>query len=894
MALTVGELTATLTVDPSGAEAGIARARQAMRAGADQITGDADRAGDAAGDALGDGLADGATDGGDRAAVGITGALKGFAAAAVGASIGAALMAGLSEAMEQGKITGTLQAQLGTSGPVAAQYGKAAGALYSGAIVDSVQDGADVLRGIAQNGLLPPEATQGQIASMGTRVADTARVMGEDVGAVSRAVGTMLKTGVAQNASEAMDVLVRGTQRGANAGEDLLDTFSEYSTQFRDLGLDSQTAMGLMQQGLQGGARDADTVADALKEFAIRSKDMSSGSVGAFQAIGLNAGKMAATFTKGGPAASAALGTVLSRIKAIEDPAKRNATAVALFGTKAEDLQGSLYKLNPATAVAALGKVKGATDSAGNAMRDNAATKIEAFKRSLSQGFVQILGAQVIPALTTFVGYLGRVGAALGAAGGFVAQHRGAVISLAAVITTVMLPSLVRLAVQSATTTAATVTGWATQAAAGTAAAARFVAANVVVLGGWVRQGAAATATGARVVAGWAVQGGAGIAAAARFVAANAVILGGWVRQGAAATATGARVVAGWAVQAGAGIAAAARFVAANAVILGGWAAQGVAAAAAAARVVAGWVLMGVQSMVQAARMAAAWVLAMGPVGWITAAVVALVALVVAKWDTVKQWTAAAWGWIWNKIKAVAGFIVNIFMNFTLPGLIIKHWNTIKSATAAAWSWVWGKIKAIGAFIVNLFMNWTLPGIIIKHWSAIKSGTARKAGEMLAFVKSLPGRIVGFFGNFGTMLVSKGSALITGLWSGIKSMGSWLKSKLIGWAKNMIPGPIAKALGIHSPSRLMRDKIGRFIPAGVVEGIKAGTPAVNRTMRNLASAPAAPQFAPGAAAPADAASGAAASGGVWGPAVHIENWHAGGASPAQTAAALAWQMKARG
>ncbi|MFF4701244.1 phage tail tape measure protein [Streptomyces chattanoogensis] len=889
MALTVGELTASISVDASGATQGITQAQQAMSAGADEIVGDADRAGQQAGNALGDGLADGATAGADQAATGITSRLKSFAAAAVGATIGAALMAGISEAMAQQKITGTLQAQLGATGPVAAQYGKAAGALYSGAIVDSVQDGADVIRGIAQNGLLPPAATQGQIQQMGRNVADTAAVMGEDVGAVSRAVGTMLKTGVAKNAQEAMDVLVRGSQRGANAGEDLLDTFSEYSTQFRDLGLDSKTAMGLMQQGLQGGARDADTVADALKEFAIRSKDMSAGSVGAFKSIGLNADQMAATFTKGGPAASKALGTVLTRIKAIEDPAKRNATAVALFGTKAEDLQGALFKLNPSTAVAALGKVKGAADTAGNAMRDNAATKVEAFKRSLTQGFVSILGAQVIPALTTFVGYLGRIGAALGSAGAFVAQNQGTFIALAAVITTVMLPSLVRLAVQAATTATATVASWAAQATAGTVAAARFVAANVRILAGWARQGAAAMAAGARVVAGWAMQGAAGAAAAARFVAANAIVLAGWVRQGAAAMAAGARVVAGWAMQGAAGMAAAARFVAANAIVLAGWVAQGAAAAAAVARVVAGWVLMGTQSLLQAARMAAAWVMAMGPVGWITAAVIALVALVIAKWDTIKAATAAVWTWIWGKIKAVAGFLVNIFMNFTLVGLIIKHWNTIKSATSNAWNAVINFVKSIPGRIVDFFLNWTLPGLIIKHWQSIKTGVARKAGEMLAFVKSLPGRIVGFFGSFGSMLVDKGRDLIRGLWNGIKAMGSWIKNKLVSWAKSMIPGPIASALGIASPSRLMRDKIGRFIPAGIVEGIKAGTPAVDRTMRNLVSLPTAPQFAPATATPASAASG-----GSWGPAVHIENWHAGSASPTQTAAALAWQMKARG
>lgn len=806
MALMVGELAATITIDDAGADAGMARARAAVQAGGDQIAAAADRAGQEAGDALGDGLAEGAADGGERAAGGMGTALRGFAAAAVGGAIGTALMGGIAEAMDRGKVAGTLQAQLGTSGPVAKEYGKIAGSLYSGAIVDSVADGADILKGIAQNGLLPPEATQAQIKTMATQVADTASVMGEDVGKVSRAVGVMLKSGIAKNAEEAMDVLVKGSQSGTNAAEDLLDTFAEYPTQFRDLGLDAQTAMGLMQQGLQGGARDADTVADALKEFAIRSKDMSKGSVEAFQSIGLNADTMAKVFTKGGPEASKALGEVITRVEKMKDPVERNATAVALFGTKAEDLQQALFKLDPKTAVAALGNVKGATDAAGDAMRDNAATKFEVFKRAAIDKVVTVLGNYVVPALEKAADFIGEggLGGALRASVGWISEHSTALSIAAGVITLLMLPTLVALGITAWTTTTAVVTGWATQTAAGAAAAARFVLVNAMMLAGWLS--------------------------------------------------------------------------------------QGVSAAAAALRVVGAWVLMGTQSMIQGARMAAAWLLAMGPVGLIIAAVVGIVALVIANWDTITSATSAAWDWVWGKLQWAGQAILDFFLNWTLVGLIIKHWDSIKSGTVSAWNATVEWVRGIPGRIVDFFLNWTLVGLIIKHWDSIKSGTVRKGSEMLDWVRGLPGMIAGYFGNFGSMLYDSGRDLIMGLWNGIRAMGSWLRSTLMSWAKNLIPGPIAKALGIHSPSRLMRDKIGKFIPAGIVEGIKAGAPAIDRTMRRLVSVPAAPQFAT-AGAPAN---GATAGGGWGGPAVHIENWHSGAATAEQTAAALAWHAKGRG
>ncbi len=799
MSLTVGELLGTITIDDAPARAGLGRTETAMRSTGDTIAADADRAGQQAGTALGEGMAEGS----DQAAGRGASLLKKFGWAAVGASIGAALMSGVGEALAQQQVAGKLQAQLGTTGPVAAKHGKVAGALYSGAIVESVEQGAEVIKGIAQNGLLPPEATQAQIQTMGKRVADTASVMGEDVGKVSRAVGTMLKTGVAKSADEAMDVLVKGTQNGVNSAEDLLDTFSEYPTQFRDLGLDAQTSMGLMQQGLQGGARDADTVADALKEFAIRSKDMSTGSVAAFKDIGLNADTMAKVFTKGGPEASKALGDVLQRIKAIEDPAKRNATAVALFGTKAEDLQGALFKLNPATAVKALGDVKGATDKAGDAMRDNAATKIEVFKRTAMQTAVEVIGTYVIPALITVAKHTVTVGKAFVTAGQFVAEHSTAFSIAAGLITLLLLPALIGLAVQAGTTAVATVTAWVTQSAAAVTGAASFIASNALILAGWI--------------------------------------------------------------------------------------AQGVGAGAAALRVVGAWVLMGAQSLIQAARMAAAWVIAMGPVGWVIAAIIGLVALVVANWSTVKEWTGAAWDWVWDKIKSIGQFLLDFFLNWTIVGFVIKHWQDIKDGTSRIWNAIVDWVKGIPGWIVSFFLNWTLVGLIISHWQSIKDGTVRKAGEMLAWVRNLPGTIASYFGDFGSLLYDKGVDLIRGLYNGVRSMGSWLKSQLISFAKNMIPGPIARALGIHSPSRVMAREVGRWIPAGIVSGIRSGQGPLDRAMSNLVTPPPVPAFA------------TASQGAGFGftpersaPTVHIEHWHGGDQTPQENAAALEWRSRARG
>ncbi|MET9965643.1 phage tail tape measure protein, partial [Streptomyces sp. NPDC006356] len=204
--------------------------------------------------------------------------------------------------------------------------------------------------------------------------------------------GQMLKTGLAKNADEAFDILTAGFQSGANKADDLLDTFGEYGTQFRKFGLDGQTATGLLTQGLKAGARDADIVADSIKEFSIRAIDGSESTKAGFEAIGLSAGDMAAKIGKGGDSATAALDLTLDRLRGIKDPVEREAAAVALFGTQAEDLGQALYALDPSSAVAALGEVGGAADKMAKTVGDSPASALESFKRKSVEKLAEVSG----------------------------------------------------------------------------------------------------------------------------------------------------------------------------------------------------------------------------------------------------------------------------------------------------------------------------------------------------------------------------------------------------------------------------------------------------------------------------------------------------------------------
>ncbi|MFE0533837.1 phage tail tape measure protein [Streptomyces nigra] len=359
-----------------------------------QISGDTQRVGTAAGQDAGRGFLGG-----------IGGVLK-AGVVGVAATAGALFAAGFAEAVEQDKSNAKLGAQLGLTEKESAAAGKLAGKVYSAGYGESIDQVNQSLRSLAQNGVAAINAPRKELAGLSKSALNLAETFDVDVADSAKAAGQLMRTGMVKDAREAFDLITKGFQGGADKAGDYIDTLNEYSTQWRDLGLTGSQAVGLITQGIAAGARDADIVADSLKEFAIRAKDGSDTTKQGFDALGLSADRMAATFSKGGPGAAKALDTVLDRLRAIEDPVKRSQTAVLLFGTQAEDLQQSLYSLDPSKAEASLGKVGGAADKMGKSLHNTATNQIEVFKRRALQGLATFADKYALPALSRFGSFL--------------------------------------------------------------------------------------------------------------------------------------------------------------------------------------------------------------------------------------------------------------------------------------------------------------------------------------------------------------------------------------------------------------------------------------------------------------------------------------------------------
>ncbi|MEU2760439.1 phage tail tape measure protein [Streptomyces sp. NPDC007094] len=572
---------------------------------------------------------------------------KGLALAAGGA-IAIGIGAGIASALEKEVGNDLLAAQLGASPAEAKKLGEAAGAVYSDGYGESVADANEALKGLWQQGLVPAGATADEMAHISKQAMDVATVLGDEVGPTSAAVGQMLKTGLAKNATEAFDILVKGTQEGANKSEDLLDTFNEYGVQFKGLGLDGKTAMGLLSQGLQGGARDADLVADSLKEFGLIVREGGDEVNESYKAIGLSGKEMTKAIAEGGPAAAQALDQTLDGLRKVKDPAERSALAVKLFGTQAEDMQDALFSLDPSKAVDSLGKVDGAAKAAGDTMHDNAATRVKQFTREL-QGFAtDVLGRLVIPAVTAVAKKVGSVGSAFAATAGFISQHSGIFGTLAGVITVILLPALISWGVTATTSAIANVTAWITTATTSTTSAATQVLAHWSVVGGWIKSAATAVASAATVVAGWVLMGAQAMLQAARMAAAWLIAMGPIGLLIAAIVALVVVIVANWDTIREKTLA------------------------------VFQWVWDWVKKIF----------------GWLKDLFLNFTGpgLIIKHWDTIVNATRSAFTWVKNLAKSALDSVVKFVSS--LPGRLLSQGSRLLSAG-----------KAIGGFVINGIRN---------------------------------------------------------------------------------------------------------------------------------------------------------------------------------------------
>ena len=95
--------------------------------------------------------------------------------------------------------------------------------------------------------------------------------------------------------------------------------------------------------------------------------------------------------------------------------------------------------------------------------------------------------------------------------------------------------------------------------------------------------------------------------------------------------------------------------------------------------------------------------------------------------------------------------------------------------------------------------------------------TLLKAGGKLA--KGIVNAVRSAIGS----MVGVGSSIVEGLWRGVSNKIGWVTQKMASFGKRVIKS-LKNFFGIHSPSTVMRDEIGRFLAEGVAVGFMENDP----------------------------------------------------------------------
>lgn len=182
----------------------------------------------------------------------------------------------------------------------------------------------------------------------------------------------------------------------------------------------------------------------------------------------------------------------------------------------------------------------------------------------------------------------------------------------------------------------------------------------------------------------------------------------------------------------------------------------------------------------------------------------------------------------------VAGFIGQLMGQFVgfngVLGVVGKVVSSVFSGIIGFGSRLFGSLSGVFNNIANGFriMGSSLGSVasgISNTFNSIIGFAGRMVSGIIGAVSGVAGRIASHFsGVFGAIsraignVTDIGANIVNGIAQGIR--GAWgAVTSAIGALTDMIPKKIRSLLGIHSPSRVMRDMVGKFIPQGIAVGM---------------------------------------------------------------------------
>ena len=214
------------------------------------------------------------------------------------------------------------------------------------------------------------------------------------------------------------------------------------------------------------------------------------------------------------------------------------------------------------------------------------------------------------------------------------------------------------------------------------------------------------------------------------------------------------------------------------------------------------------------------------------------------------------WNWLTSTVASVASWAAQMGANALSAGsrFLSNVGTFISQLPANVGSWLSGAVSAAASFVGRMASNAVnagsrflssigsyisqVPGRIGAGLSgaisAVGSFASSMASGALRAGQQFLSNLVNTLASIPGRMVSIGSQIVHGIISGITGSIGKVGSAILGGVKDAISG-VKSFLGIHSPSRLFRDQIGRNIGLGLAQGISNSQAAVMSSMNGMAS-----------------------------------------------------------
>ena len=214
------------------------------------------------------------------------------------------------------------------------------------------------------------------------------------------------------------------------------------------------------------------------------------------------------------------------------------------------------------------------------------------------------------------------------------------------------------------------------------------------------------------------------------------------------------------------------------------------------------------------------------------------------------------WNWLTSTVASVANWAAQMGANALSAGsqFLSNVGTFISQLPSNVGSWLSGAISAAASFVGQMASNAVnagsrflssigsyisqVPGRIGAGLSgaisAVGSFASSMASGALRAGQQFLSNLVNTLASIPGRMVSIGSQIVHGIISGITGSIGKVGSAILGGVKDAISG-VKNFLGIHSPSRLFRDQIGRNIGLGLAQGISNSQAAVMSSMNGMAS-----------------------------------------------------------